>query len=81
MAGIGCGLIVVYGLLTGKRLDNWTAIFLTTTFLTSPTEFLFPVEHPLPSHVVGAISLVRSSRQPSHRGSPVVSNNVGCVDT
>lgn len=58
LAGIGSGFIVVYGLLTGKRLDGWTAIFLATTVLTSLTGFLFPVEHILPSHVVGGISLV-----------------------
>lgn len=58
LAGIGTGFIVLYGLLTGKRLDGWTAIFLTTTVLTSATGFLFPVEHLLPSHVVGIISLV-----------------------
>jgi len=58
LAGIGSGFIVVYGFLTGKRLDGWTAIFLATTVLTSLTGFLFPVEHLLPSHVVGVISLV-----------------------
>src|SRR5271165_2864638 len=58
LAGIGSGFIVVYGLLTGKRLDRWTAIFLATTVLTSLTGFLFPVEHLLPSHIVGIISLV-----------------------
>jgi uncharacterized membrane protein SirB2 len=58
LAGIGSGFVVVYGLLTGKRLDGWTATFLTTTALTSLTGFLFPVEHLLPSHVVGIISLV-----------------------
>jgi len=58
LAGIGSGFIVVYGLLTGKRLDGWPAIFLSTTVLTSLTGFLFPVEHILPSHVVGIISLV-----------------------
>jgi hypothetical protein len=58
LAGIGSGLIVVYGLLTAKRLDGWTAIFLATTILTSLTGFLFPVEHILPSHIVGIISLV-----------------------
>ncbi len=58
LAGIGSGFIVVYGLLSGKRLDGWTAIFLATTVLTSGTGFLFPVEHLLPSHVVGIISLV-----------------------
>lgn len=58
LAGIGTGLIVVYGLLNAKRLDGWTAIFLTTTVLTSVTGFMFPVEHLLPSHKVGIISLV-----------------------
>jgi len=57
LSGIASGFVVVYGLLTGKRLDGWTAIFLTTTILTSVTGFFFPVEHVLPSHVVGAISL------------------------
>jgi hypothetical protein len=58
VAGLGSGIIVVYGLLNAKRLDGWTAIFLTTTVLTSVTGFLFPVEHLLPSHKVGIISLV-----------------------
>jgi hypothetical protein len=58
LAGIVSGFIVVYGLLTGKRLDGWTATFLATTVLTSVTGFLFPFEHILPSHIVGVISLV-----------------------
>jgi hypothetical protein len=58
LVGIGSGLLVLYGLLLGKRLDGATAIFLATTVLTSLTGFLFPVEHLLPSHVVGIISLV-----------------------
>src|SRR5437588_9844694 len=58
LAGIGTGFIIVYGMLTRKRLGGWTAIFLVTTVLTSLTGFLFPVEHILPSHVVGIVSLV-----------------------
>ena len=58
LAGIGTGFLVVYGLIAGKRLDGWTAIFLATTILTSLTGFLFPVEHLLPSHVAGILSLV-----------------------
>ncbi|MGA9550682.1 MAG: hypothetical protein WBR30_00435, partial [Candidatus Sulfotelmatobacter sp.] len=42
LAGIGSGFIVMVGLLTKKRLDNWTAVFLTTTALTSITGFGFP---------------------------------------
>jgi hypothetical protein len=58
LAGIGAGFIVMYGLLNGKRLDGWTAIFLTTTILTSVTGFMFPFEGFKPSYVVGGISLV-----------------------
>jgi len=58
LIGIGSGLIVAYGLLSGKRLDGWTVTFLVTTILTSVTGFLFPVEHILPSHIIGVISLV-----------------------
>jgi hypothetical protein len=58
LVGIVSGLLVVYGLLMGKRFDGGTAIFLATTVLTSLTGFLFPVEHLLPSHVIGIISLV-----------------------
>jgi len=58
LAGIGSGFIVVFGLLVGKRLDGWTAIFLVTTVLTSLTGFLFPFEHLLPSHVIGILSLL-----------------------
>ena len=58
LIGIVFGLIVLYGLLTAKRLDGWTGIFLLFTVLTSVTGFLFPFEHLLPSHKVGIISLV-----------------------
>ena len=58
LAGIGSGFIVVFGLLNGKRLDGWTAIFLTTTVLTSLTGFLFPFEGFKPSYVLGVMSLV-----------------------
>jgi len=58
LAGILSGLIVLFGLLTAKRLDGWTAVFLLTTVLTSVTGFLFPFHKLLPSHVLGIISLV-----------------------
>jgi len=56
--GIGSGVIVVYGLLKSRAYDGATAIYLGSTVLTSVTGFLFPVEHLLPSHVVGLISLL-----------------------
>src|SRR5215472_19257561 len=58
LAGIGSGFVVLLGLLNGKRLDGWTAIFLTTTVLTSLTGFLFPFEGLKPAYIVGAISLL-----------------------
>jgi hypothetical protein len=58
LVGIAAGFIVVYGLVSGKRLDLWTAIFLIFTVLTSLTGFLFPFTHLLPSHVVGILSLL-----------------------
>src|SRR5258708_37760090 len=58
LIGIGSGFVVIYGLLIGKRLDAWTALFLVTTAATSVTGFGFPFEHLLPSHKVGIISLV-----------------------
>lgn len=58
LIGIGSGLIALYGLLNGKLLAGWTPLFLVSTALTSITGFLFLVEHLLPSHKVGIISLV-----------------------
>jgi len=58
LIGIVSGFVVMFGLLTGNRLDRSTAVFLTTTALTSITGFGFPVKHLLPSHIVGIISLV-----------------------
>jgi len=58
LVGILSGLIVVFGLLAGKRLDGWTALFLVTTVLTSLTGFLFPFHKFLPSHAVGIVSLL-----------------------
>jgi len=58
LLGIIMGLIVVGGLVAGTRLDNWTALFLATTILTSVTGFGFPFTKLLPPHVVGILSLV-----------------------
>jgi hypothetical protein len=58
LIGIGSGLVVMFGFISGKRLDTLTAVFLTTTVLTSVTGFGFPFDHLLPSHKLGIISLV-----------------------
>ena len=58
LIGIGSGFVVMHGMLTGKRLDGWTAVFLTTTVLTSVTGFGFPFKGVTPAINVGIISLV-----------------------
>jgi hypothetical protein len=58
LIGIFTGLIVVLGMLGGKRLDALTAIFLATTVATSVTGFGYPIHHFGPPHIVGVISLV-----------------------
>ncbi len=57
LVGIASGLVVLFGMMAGKRLDGITALFLTTTVLTSVTGFGFPFEKLLPSHILGIISL------------------------
>ncbi len=58
LIGILSGFVVVFGMLAAKRLNGWTALFLTSTVLTSVTGFLFPFHGFLPSHGVGIVSLV-----------------------
>ena len=58
LIGIGSGLLVMYGLIKGKRFDGATFIFLLTTVLTSVTGFAFPNAHVTPGMIVGGISLV-----------------------
>lgn len=58
LIGIFAGAIVLIGFLGAKRLDGWTAVFLASTVLTSVTGYFFPFHKLLPSHIIGAISLV-----------------------
>jgi hypothetical protein len=57
LVGILTGLVVLFGMLSSKRLPTSTALFLATTVLTSATGFFFPRDHILPAHIVGVISL------------------------
>lgn len=58
LIGIVSGLVVMFGLLVGRRLNGWTALFLISTILTSVTGFFFPFHGVTPAIVVGIISLV-----------------------
>ena len=58
LIGIVSGLVVMFGLLVGQKLNPWTAVFLISTVATSVTGFFFPFHGPTPAMVVGIISLV-----------------------
>jgi hypothetical protein len=58
LVGIGSGLIVLFGMFGGKRLDGMTALFLATTALTSLTGFGFPFEHLTPGIILGILSVL-----------------------
>ena len=58
LVGIFTGFVVMFGLLAGRRLERWTAVFLASTVATSVTGFGFPIHKFLPPHYVGVISLV-----------------------
>src|SRR6478672_75201 len=61
LIGIVAGIVVMFGMLGSNRMPVLTASFLLFTILTSATGFLIPPllsEKLLPSHVVGALSLV-----------------------
>jgi hypothetical protein len=58
LTGIVSGFVVLYGLLVGRPLGGWTALFLATTILTSITGFPLAPFGFDPARAVGAISLV-----------------------
>jgi hypothetical protein len=58
LVGMGAGIIVMFGLLNGRQLNGWTALFLIATAATSATGFAFPFDHLLPSHKIGIVSLM-----------------------
>ena len=58
LIGIGAGFVVMFGMLTGRRLDGWTKVFLATTVATSVTGFGFPFRGITPGIVLGVLSLI-----------------------
>jgi hypothetical protein len=58
LVAIGSGLIVVLGMITGKRFNGLTALFLITTLATSVTGFGFPFNGVTPGVKIGIISMV-----------------------
>ena len=58
LVGILSGLVVLYGLLTANRMRGTTLLFLATPVATSVTGYFFHRDHIMPSHIVGAVSLL-----------------------
>jgi hypothetical protein len=58
LVGIAAGLVVLLGMFSAKRMDGMTALFLSTTVLTSLTGFILPAHKLLPSHIIGVLSLI-----------------------
>ena len=58
LVGIATGFVVAYGLVTGRRLPAWNAVFLAFTIGTSVTGFFFPIEKFTPALAFGVVSLV-----------------------
>jgi hypothetical protein len=58
LIGMFAGFVVLYGLLTGRTSNGWTATFLVTTILTSLSGFPLPPFGFDPPRAVGVISLV-----------------------
>ena len=58
VVAIGIGLIVVGGMFASHRLPATSALFLTTTILTSVTGFVFPIHGFTPALGVGIVSCV-----------------------
>lgn len=58
LVGIAAGLLVVVGMWKSERMPYTTALFLSTTILTSVTGFFFPFVKVGPPHTFGVVSLV-----------------------
>jgi hypothetical protein len=58
LIGLVAGVVVLAGLIRSRRMEGWNVLFLATLVMTGATGFGLPAGGILPSHIVGAISLV-----------------------
>lgn len=58
LIAIVAGVALAYGLISGKRFDRWTALFMLTTAVTVLTGFVFPYNGFTPGIGVGIICLL-----------------------
>jgi hypothetical protein len=75
LVAIFTGLVVVFGMVGGKRLDGWMKWFLVTAVATTITGFFFPFHGFTPAIGLGIISLpflalTIFARYPKHLAEP-----------
>lgn len=58
LVGIVTGLVVLFGMIGGRRMSRLTGVFLVTTLVTTLTGFLFPYNGFTPAIGVGIISTI-----------------------
>lgn len=58
LVALGAGIFIIYGLLTSRRLNILTALFLVTTMATSLSGFLFPFKGITPGIILGVLSII-----------------------
>jgi len=58
LVAILSGLAILFGMMSGKRLDGWTALFLLIAVATDITGFMFPYHGFTPGIGVGIVSMV-----------------------
>lgn len=58
LIAILAGLLVMFGMLGKRRLDGWTATFITLTVTTSVSGFFLPLNGLTPAVVVAILSLL-----------------------
>ena len=57
LAAIFTGLVVLLGMIGGKRFDGWTKCFLITAVLSTVTGFFFPFHGVTPAIILGIITV------------------------
>jgi hypothetical protein len=79
LIGIAAGIVVLFGMLAGRRLDGWTALFLATTVLTSVTGFMFHSAHFGPPH--GTPAMRSTKNRPAANSAAPSITHTGKVST
>ncbi|MGE0668587.1 MAG: hypothetical protein AB7O49_18690 [Sphingomonadales bacterium] len=58
LVAIAAGLVVLYGMIKGRRMVMLTGVFLATTVATTVTGFMFPISVLTPALITGIVSSV-----------------------